>query len=658
VILPPPGFLSLIEDLSPRKTAYLTACLNGEEADGADRDWPSWAHTGQLPAGGDWETWVIMAGRGFGKTLAGAQWIAALVEQGKDLSIALVGATLDDARRVMIEGRSGLLAVAGDLVLAWNPSLRRLSFKGGSEATLFSGASPEMLRGPEFDYAWCDELAKWAQPQETWDMLQLGLRRGTRPQALVTTTPGAGPVLRAIMDGPGVLVTQGSTRRNPHLPAAYKARMERMYAGTRLGRQELEGELLPEAGALWSVELIERCRATVRPPEFPSGLEGLGEGSEASDDAATTGPPPAPPINGRGVFTRTLIAVDPPSGDGTCGIIACAREGEGQAAIAHVLADHSVTARTPEGWAGAVAAAAAAHATTEVIAEANQGGKMVKAVLLTANPDLRVRLVHATQGKTTRAEPVAHLFEAGKAVLHGRMAALEAQLLGMIAGGGYEGPGKSPDRADAMVWGVGEVMREVGAGAGVWVLGITLARVDDIDDFHRIVGDAIDQDVVRMDHRLARSVDAAGTKGERMAGQSLRARLDRRLQAFRRGQVALGDIADDGFKIVERASTPDQARHAPRLASMIARTRAIASSWGMAGRSSASDAATFASSQRRCASACSTESNSETMGERSFTGSKVQDRPRKRKVSPDCADAMVWGVAEVMREVGARVRAV
>ena len=158
--------------------------------------------------------------------------------------------------------------------------------------------------------------------------------------------------------------------------------------------------------------------------------------------------------------SRRIIAVDPPSGDGTCGIIACARQGTGPEAVAHILADHSVTARSPEGWAGAVAAAAQAHATHEIVAEANQGGKMVKAVLHAADPRLRVRLVHAHTGKSARAEPVAHLFEAGRARLHGRMPELEAQMLGMIAGGGYEGPGTSPDRADAMVWGVSELMRE------------------------------------------------------------------------------------------------------------------------------------------------------------------------------------------------------
>jgi phage terminase large subunit-like protein len=167
-------------------------------------------------------------------------------------------------------------------------------------------------------------------------------------------------------------------------------------------------------------------------------------------------------------FTRTLIAIDPPSGDGTCGIVACAREGSGDTSVAHILADHSVTGLRPEGWAAAVSAAAGAHGTIEVVAEANQGGKMVKAVLHAADPTLRVKLVHASAGKATRAEPVSHLFEAVRARLHGRFPQLEAQLLGFIAGGGYQGPGDSPDRADAMVWGVTELMLGTRREPRVW----------------------------------------------------------------------------------------------------------------------------------------------------------------------------------------------
>ena len=446
--------------------------LSEAERQAIDRAWEEWAHAGQLAPcatadGADWATWVIMAGRGFGKTLAGAQWVAARIaeESASDLRIALVAATLDDARAIMIEGRSGLLSVAAPWIADWQPTLRRLRFRSGAEAHLFSGSCPRLLRGPEHHYAWCDELAKWDRGEETWDMLQMGLRLGNNPQAVVTTTPRPGPVLRAIMAAPDTVVTGGPTRANPHLSATWRARIEATYAGTRLGRQELDGELLPDAaGALWTVELIERCR--ILSPS-PSG-EGLGWGLSANKSLAGQTPPPSPSLKGRGEFTRTLIAVDPPSGDGTCGIIACAREGGGPGAMAQVLADHSVTARSPEGWASAVAAAASAHGTVEVVAEANQGGKMVKAVLSAADPGLRVKLVHAIKGKSLRAEPVAHLFEAGRVRLHGRMAELEAQLLGLIAGGGYEGPGHSPDRADAMVWGVGEVMRER-AEVRIWV---------------------------------------------------------------------------------------------------------------------------------------------------------------------------------------------
>jgi phage terminase large subunit-like protein len=449
--------VQLLKSFDPARRRAGLELLGEEEREALDRAWEAWAHAGQLAPAGDWSTWVIKAGRGFGKTLAGAQWVTARIAEGQALRIALVGATLEDARRVMVEGRSGLLEVAGAWVTDWHPSLNRLRFRTGAEAVLFSGATPHLLRGPEHHYAWCDELAKWDKGQESWDMLQLGLRLGARPRALVTTTPRPGPVLKAIMDDPATVVTGGPTAANPHLPRAWHERVQRLYAGTRLGRQELDGELLPDAaGALWTVELIERCRVRSIPPS-----------RERAGERGTNAPPDSPspslsPEGERGRYARTLIAVDPPSGDGTCGIIACAREGEGIAAVAHVLADHSVTGRSPEGWAAAVAAAAAAHGTSEVVAEANQGGKMVKAVLHAADPGLRVRLVNAHTGKTARAEPVAHLCEAGRVRLHGRMPELEAQLLGMIAGGGYEGPGQSPDRADAMVWGVSELMRERG----------------------------------------------------------------------------------------------------------------------------------------------------------------------------------------------------
>jgi phage terminase large subunit-like protein len=363
--------------------------------------------------------------------------------------------------------------------------MRCLRFESGAEATLFSGANPGLLRGPEHHLAWCDELAKWARPQETWDMLQLGLRLGERPRTLVTTTPRPGPVLTGIIAQPGTVLTGGRTAANPHLPAAYQSAVEGLYGGTRLGRQELEGELLTNAaGALWTVELIERCRVvrgcgeasaaartersarcdvegrlapTFRPTPLDFARDERGPSARSREEALLGFPPGERPL------VRVVIGVDPPSGDGTCGIVACGLDGAGQG---HVLADHSVTGRSPEGWARAVADAAAVHGRetgcgapdVQIVAEANQGGHMVAAVLRTADPNLRVRLVTAAQSKSARAEPVAMLFEAGEAWLHGRMPALEAELLGLIAGGGYEGPGPSPDRADAMVWALGELM--------------------------------------------------------------------------------------------------------------------------------------------------------------------------------------------------------
>jgi phage terminase large subunit-like protein len=485
-------FLRWIDGLDEREEAMLVRALGRDESRAVDGDWKSWAHDGQLWPEGAWRTWVIKAGRGFGKTLAGAHWVTAAVAgdslsgcprpgagggqphrlSPEPLSIALVGATLAEARKVMVEGRSGLLHVAADWITDWSPSLRRLRFRTGAEATLFSGHSPEILRGPEHHIAWCDELAKWEEAQASWDMLQLGLRLGDRPRALVTTTPRPGPVLKAIMEDPDTIVTGGPTSRNPHVSAAWRGAVYARYAGTRLGRQELEAELLPDApGALWTVELLTSCRAQasdwgpiasqrVEPASDGQPATRSGDRTDVTDSLRDVLTPPT--------FTRIVVAVDPPTGDGTCGIIACAKD---EAGNAHILADHSVTARTPEGWSRAAADAArmwgqlhtivpGSSVPVALVAESNQGGQMVKSVLRTADPDLHVKLVAARHGKSERASPVAMLFEAGKVTLHGRFPQLEAELCGMIAGGGYEGPGNSPDRADAMVWGLTELMLE------------------------------------------------------------------------------------------------------------------------------------------------------------------------------------------------------
>jgi phage terminase large subunit-like protein len=416
--------------------------LNTRERDGWVRDWPEWAHGGQLPPGGDWRTWVMMAGRGFGKTRAGAEWVSAVAQAEAGVRIALVAATEQEARRVMIEGPSGLLAIAAHASERprFEPSRRRLVWPGGAEAAIFSGANPEALRGPEHHYAWCDELAKWRHPRETWDMLQLGLRAGERPRALVTTTPRQGcDVLGEILAAPDTVQTGGSSGANPHLPPAWLESMRAAYGGTALGRQEIDGVLLEDlAGTLWPAGLIERSRG------------------EAMDSEEA-----------RGRLVRVVIGVDPPaSARGACGIVACGLDGAG---IGHVLADHSAAGLSPDGWARAVACAIEVHRADRLIAEANQGGEMVRSVLTSAGVTLPVRLVSATRGKSARAEPVAGLFALGRVKLAGHFPALEAELGGLIMGGGYEGPGRSPDRADAMVWALTALMLAPGGAPRVWV---------------------------------------------------------------------------------------------------------------------------------------------------------------------------------------------
>ena len=392
------------------------------------RDWPAWVHEGQEePEGEEWRVWVLLGGRGFGKTRAGAEWVSQFARDHPDSAIALVAATADEARRVMIEGRSGLLAVArhGERkAMAWEPSLGRLTFASGAKAFVYSGANPEGLRGPEHHIAWCDELAKWKQAGESWANLQLGLRCGARPRSLVTTTPRPLPALLGLLDEEGVATSRGATGENPHLPRSFVEAMERQHRGTRLGRQELDGELIADLeGTLFPLDLLARSRDC--DPELRE-------------------------------MSMVVIGVDPPaSAGGTCGIVAC---GLGRDGIPYVLGDHSAGGLSPEGWARKAAAAADAHKAARLVAEANNGGEMVASVLRGAGLSLPLKLVHASEGKAARAAPVAALFESGQARLAGRFAALEEELAGLVVGAPYQGPGRSPDRADAMVWALTELM--------------------------------------------------------------------------------------------------------------------------------------------------------------------------------------------------------
>ena len=386
--------------------------------------WRFWRRDDQFEPQGDWRTWLVMAGRGYGKTRMGAEWVSALATQYPGARFALVGATLNEARQVMVEGESGLLALPFAERPEWEPSLRRLTWRNAATATLFSAAEPESLRGPQHDFAWADEIAKWPNGIKAWDNLMLGLRLGQHPRIMATTTPRPVPLLRRLVLEKGVAISRGRTADNDmHLPPEYLASVRAAYAGTRWGRQELDGELIEDAaGALWSRDLIERQRVSAAPD-----------------------------------LKRIVIGVDPPvseNGD-ACGIVAV---GIGEDKKAYVLADHSIAGASPERWARAVAAAVDLWQADRVVAEDNQGGNMVETVLRAADLAMPIKRVHASRNKSVRAEPIAALYEAHRVFHTAAFPEMEDQMCGLVSGGGYEGPGRSPDRADALVWALTELM--------------------------------------------------------------------------------------------------------------------------------------------------------------------------------------------------------
>lgn len=370
----------------------------------------------QLPPQTDWGIWVIQAGRGFGKTLAGAQWVHELAGAASR-RFALVAPSVDVARAVMVEGESGLLAqVPPGQSLTWQPSTKRLIWNNGSEARLYSGAEPDGLRGGQFDYAWGDEFAHWARGEEAVMNLRMATRLGPAPRILLTTTPLPLNWLKALLAEPGVVVTRGRTQDNAaNLPKGFVGRLEGRFGGTITGRQELDGEIVEDMdGALWTRALIDRQRA-----RRPAGL------------------------------VRVVVGVDPPASGGTCGIIVAGLAADG---CAHVLDDASQVAVRPEQWARAVVAAADHWQADRVVAEVNQGGAMVTAMLKSVDAGLPITAVRAARGKVARAEPVAALYAEGRVFHAGVFPALEDQLCGLLMDGRYAGPGASPDRADAAVW--------------------------------------------------------------------------------------------------------------------------------------------------------------------------------------------------------------
>lgn len=421
-------------DLDERRRAEI---LTEEEAWWCEQFPFLWkARAAQKAPGGAWRSWTFMGGRGAGKTRAGAEFINFGALFGHHGRAALVGPTFADVRDVMVEGISGLLACTpkGFERPRWEPTRRRLVWPNGAEAYGFSAEDPESLRGPQFDVAWCDEAAVWRQGPAVWNTLSMGLRLGDNPRAMVTTTPRFNRLIRRLSDGPGAVVTRSATRDNArHLAPGFVEAVEAEYGGTALGRQELMGELIEDVeGALWTREMVERAHGAV----------------SAAD------------------CEEVVVAVDPAVSSGpradACGIVAAGRMAGGRAAV---LADVSVQGAAPDVWAGRVAALVEAVGAARVIAESNQGGEMVRAVLRTAGCDVPVRLEHARAGKQGRAGPAALLYQQGR-VTHGPgLAALEDEMCRF--GPALEGGG-SPDRVDALVWALWALMIAPRRGGRVW----------------------------------------------------------------------------------------------------------------------------------------------------------------------------------------------
>lgn len=388
----------------------LLAKIPEAEAAALLSDWRFWARPEQLPPEGDWRIWLFLAGRGAGKTRSGAEWIAEGVHTQTMRHIGLIAATAADARAVMAEGESGLLNI--DRSAHFEPANKRILWKNGAVARLLSADRPDSIRGFQFDTVWADEFCKWPEPQAALDMILMALRLGTQPRMLISTTPRNIPALQQLLTMNDVAVTRCATSANAaNLAPGFLTGLELRYGGTRLGRQELQGELIADnPDALWQRDEIERHRASTVPQ-----------------------------------LIRVVVAIDPPAsitGD-ECGIIAA---GLSETGIAYILADGSGAQLSPAAWAGRATDLYQQYEADSIVAEANQGGEMVRSVLLQAMPNAPVRLVHATRDKRTRALPAAMLYEQGKVYHAGAFPELEDQMCS------YDGTGHSPDRMDALVW--------------------------------------------------------------------------------------------------------------------------------------------------------------------------------------------------------------
>lgn len=419
------------------RAAFLES-LSRDELLALEHEWRFWARPNQLAPAGDWTTWLLLAGRGFGKTRSGAEFINEEVSERRARRVALVAATAPDARDVMVEGETGILTISPPWFRPlYEPSKRRLTWPNGARATLYSADEPDRLRGPQHDLAWCDELAAWRFP-EALDMLMLGLRLGTRPRVCVTTTPKPTKTIRELLNDPTVQVTRGSTYENRvNLAPAFIHTVVRKYEGTRLGRQELLAELLEDVeGALWTLKLIEQHRMTL----------------------ATFG---------KTELARIVVAIDPnvsgsPDADEAGVVVASQGAGKcpcGKEQCGYVLDDRSGTI-PPIEWARRAVDAYHAHHADRIVAETNNGGDLVETQVRVVDPSVAYKSVHASRGKMTRAEPVQALYEQGRVHHVGGFADLEQQMCNWVPGAGEPSPG----RMDALVWAITDLMLQSDTG--------------------------------------------------------------------------------------------------------------------------------------------------------------------------------------------------
>lgn len=419
--------LQLLGALPRHDLIASVARLDEAECAALLHDWPMWARPNQLAPPGDWLTWLVLAGRGFGKTRVGSEWVRGKVAAGTAGRIALVAKDPSEARNVMVNGDSGLLAIAapGERP-TYQPSLKRLEWNNGAQAFIYSSEDFDELRGPQHDLAWVDELFKFRNQIETWDQLMFGLRLGKSPQVCITSTPAPTKLLRQLMQAKNTVVTRGSTYDNiGNLAPPFRSIIEK-YEGTRLGRQELHAEVLDDIqGALWSSHIIEAARVQVVPCRLKRVVVAIDPAATSNEDSDETG----------------IVVV-----------------GFGEDGHGYVLQDASVKAR-PEGWAKVAIDLYRLHHADRIIGETNNGGEMIEAVLRAVDRNIPYRSVHASRGKTARAEPISALYEQGKIHHVGLFAKLEDQ---MCSYDPLRGDRKtSPDRMDALVWGLSEFFAPV-----------------------------------------------------------------------------------------------------------------------------------------------------------------------------------------------------